>query len=132
MDAMACRIVLASPLESGGSDGNPAKRAKTLYSKDGDLHENQQAVYGNGQTRPNKTNSLRPLTQRHVTTSPSPIPTQLEPNSTTTTATSNTVIEQWDSEELARRRGQERVRRIEEDEARGPEAEQQEELDRGE
>ena len=42
------------------------------------------------------------------------------------------VIEQRDSKELARRRGQERVRRIEEDEVRGPEAEQQEELDRGE
>ena len=68
----------------------------------------------------------------HVITSPSPIPTQLEPDLTTTTATSNMAIEQQDSEELAMGRGQEWVRRTEEDEVTGPEAEQQEELDRGE
>src|SRR5882762_2110285 len=50
--------------ESGGSDGNPAKVCKTSYSDDQDLHENQQAIYGNSQTRPNTTYSLRSLTQR--------------------------------------------------------------------
>ena len=48
------------------------------------------------------------------------------------TAIPNTAIEQQDSEELAMGRGQEQVRRTEEDEVRGPEAEHQEELDRGE
>ena len=41
-----------------------------------------------------------------VITSPSPIPTQMEPDSTTTTAISNAMIEQRDSRELAMGRGE--------------------------
>ena len=49
---------------------------------------------------------------------------------TTTITISNTAIEQRDSRELAMGRGEERVRRIKEDEAREPEADQLEELER--
>jgi hypothetical protein len=68
--------------------------------------------------------------ERRIITSPSPIPTQMEPNSTTTTAISKVMIKQRDSRELEKGRGEDRARRIKEDEAREPETDQQEELDR--
>jgi hypothetical protein len=68
--------------------------------------------------------------EHHVITSPSLIPTQMEPDLSTTTAISNATIKQRDSWELATGRGEDRVRRIKEDEVRELEADQQEELDR--
>ena len=58
------QIMLASPRESGGSDGNPAKSTQGRRGEDESTHENQQTIYGKGQTWPNTAHSLRSLAQR--------------------------------------------------------------------
>jgi hypothetical protein len=65
-----------------------------------------------------------------VSTPPTSVPNQLEHKAATTTAISIMAIEQRDSRELATGRGEQQVRRTKEDEAREPEADQQEELDK--